>query len=339
MRTLAFREPLQVKAAAANADADADADADSDVNADGLYVKCRLASDNEPNRRIWKMTIRTDSSRGELVYQSQFDIPKSKSFQSPWDKKVQVQVPVPNQDQNQDEQEQEHVEQEWQTVYVPFASFQQVRGPRIVPNGGEPLDLSKGIYQIGMTMSKFQMNLNTTELDNFRAGYFDLHIQQIGLYYNQNQNQNVKETNETADTDTNTNINTNTAKEQEQQTSIQTLTKEEMLRKRPILLKVLLSMSKLFFSEQANRRKSAMNILRQKRNMTRIQAIQFGLRSRSQSMGLLKSMGKTASILGIDALRAVLKNVLKVVLIYPLTLVRKLLSIVGIGGKKKMSAE
>ena len=46
-----------------------------------------------------------------------------------------------------------------------------------------------------------------------------------------------------------------------------------------------------------------MNILRNKRNMTRAQAIMFGLRSRSKSIGWVRSVGKTMSILGIDSLK------------------------------------
>ncbi len=320
MRTLTFREPLQV----VNAGVDADVDADNNADADGLYVKCRLASDNEPNRRVWKMTIRTDSSRGELVYQSQFDIPQSTSFKSPFS--FEEETEKEEQDQDQDQEELYH------TIFVPFASFQQVRGPRIVPNGGEPLDLSKGIYQIGMTMSKFQMGLNTTELDNFRAGYFDLHIQQIGLYSDCDSKEGATET--ATETETENAQPASTPTPTPTSTSIQTLTKKEMLQKRPLIFKILLSISKIFFSEQANRRKSAMNILRQKRNMSRIQAIQFGLRSRRQSMGLISSVGKTLSILGIDTFRAVLTNVLKVALVYPLTFIRKFFKAVA-GNKKE----
>ena len=66
-------------------------------------------------------------------------------------------------------------------VRVPFGLFQLVRGPRLVP-GGPPLDVSGGIFQIGMTLSKFKMAANTTELEDFRAGRFKLRIRRIGFY-------------------------------------------------------------------------------------------------------------------------------------------------------------
>lgn len=59
MRTLAFEEPLQVGDAA------------------GFFLDCRLTSDDEPERRVWKMTTRSERSRGEELYQAQFTIPKN----------------------------------------------------------------------------------------------------------------------------------------------------------------------------------------------------------------------------------------------------------------------
>jgi len=271
MRTLPFLEPLQVGDGIVS-------DNGNSTFADGLFVRCRLASDNEPERRVWKMTIRTDTSRGELVYQSSFQLPKSTS-----------------------------TEDEWKTIHVPFNSFQQVRGPRIVPNG-ETLDLSGGIFQIGMTMSKFQMGMNTTEIDNFREGYFELQIKQIGLYFESDMEKDI--------------IRTDNAITK---TIVQTLTKEEMIKKRSPVFKLLIAVSKIFFSEKANRRKSAMNILRNQRKMTRMQAIIFGLRNRSKSIGRFRSAGKTISILAIDTFRTVAKTFLKVVFVYPLQILRKAL--------------
>ena len=294
MRTLPFVEPLQVVDAMKEQQEGEGEEVTTTVGeaAKGLYVKCRLTSDNEPHRRVWKMTLRTDTSRGELVYQSQFQLPESSSPPLLLD---------PSSTQ----------EQEWHTIQIPFDNFLQVRGPRVVPNGLE-LDLTKGLYQIGMTMSKFQLGLNTTEITNFRPGYFELQIQQIGLYY-ENDNGDKKEV---------------VQKIEDESKEIQTLTKGEMMKKRPLILKVLLTFSKILFSEKANRRKSAMNILRNKRNMTRTQAIMFGLRSRSKSVGLFRSVVKTMSIIAIDVFRTVSKKALTIGLVYPLRLVRGLVGFV-----------
>ena len=256
MRTLPFKDPLNA------------------TGEDGVFIDCKLASDDEADRRMWKMTVRTDSSRGEMVYQSGFDLAEA------------ISTSTIDGD-------------EWAHVKVPFDSFQLVRGPRLVPDGPK-IDLSGGIFQIGMTLSKFKMGVNTTVLENFRAGFFDLHVQRIGFY-----------------------------KEAEAETSLpasvlkipDTLTKKEAERKRPLPLKILLPVAKLLFSEKANRRKSAMNILKEKRNMSRVKAILFGIKIRSKSIGLLPSIFKTAGILGVDSFRAVFKQTLTITLLYPLRLV------------------
>lgn len=255
MRTLPFKEKLDVS------------------NQDGVYVNCKLASDDEPERRVWKLTVRTDTSRGEQVYQAMFDLAKASEDGS------------------------------MTMVKVPFASFQLVRGPRLVPDG-PPLDTKGGLFQLGMTMSKFKIGEMTTELENFRPGFFDLHLSEIGFY----KDVPVEESSKAAVA-----------------LAPDTLSKEEAAKKRPLPLRLLLPVAKIFFSETANRRKSAMNILREKRNMTRMQAILFGIKARRNSIGLLRSTAKTAGILGIDSARTVLKNFLKVVLIFPLKIVNKII--------------
>ena len=95
MRTLPFREPLDA------------------AGSQGLFVDCRLASDDEPERRVWKITCRVDGSRGEMVYQAAFPMPKGAEFSR---------------------------------VFVPFDDFQLVRGPRVVP-GAPKLNVTNGIYQ------------------------------------------------------------------------------------------------------------------------------------------------------------------------------------------------
>ncbi len=180
-RTLPFQDgkPLQVSS--------------STTFADGFYLKLRLASDDEPERRIWKLTTRVENeSRSEQLYQAEFEIPNSHS---------------------------------WQTIKVPFSSFQQVRGPRLVENG-PPLDVSGGLFQIGMTLSKFQMAATMKTLENFRAGYFEVQLSEIGVYTNDaSAASGVVET-------------------------PQTLTKTEAQRKRPLALKILSPIFKRLFSEQ-----------------------------------------------------------------------------------------
>ena len=63
-----------------------------------------------------------------------------------------------------------------------------------------------------------------------------------------------------------------------------------------------------------------MNILREKRNMTRSQAILFGIKSRKKSIGLVPSITKTLSIIGVDTSRTVFKTALKVIFVYTLRL-------------------
>jgi hypothetical protein len=132
---------------------------------DGVFIDCKLSSDDEPEKRMWKLTVRTDTSRGEQVYQAQFD---------------SAEATTASRAKGDD----------WAHVKVAFDDFQQVRGPRLIPDG-PTLDLSGGIFQIGMTLSKFKIAVNTTTLDNFRPGYFDLHIWRIGFYKNGEQSEAV----------------------------------------------------------------------------------------------------------------------------------------------------
>jgi hypothetical protein len=161
-------------------------------DADGFYLTVRLASDQDSDRRVWKLTTRAKPDRGEVLYQAPF------SFQ------------------------QKH--NEWSTIRVPFDSFALVSGPRMV--NGPPLNTTGGLFQIGMTLSKFVFGGALKELDNFRDGYFELQIKEIGLY------NDIK-----FDGKIDVSI-------------IGVLSKEEAKTKRPIALKLLLPISKLLFSEQ-----------------------------------------------------------------------------------------
>jgi len=240
-------------------------------DSDGLYMKCRLTSDDEPERRVWKMSTRTKPGRGELLYQALLDFTSKDS---------------------------EH----WTTVKVPFDTFRYVRGPRMIPDG-PPLDASAGLYQIGMTMSKFAFGVNTTLLENFREGFFELQIKEIGLY---------KEKNETEDAFSSASA----------VTAPRVFSKLETKRKRPLAMKLLFALAKILFSEKSQRRKSAMRILRQKRKLSRMQAIWWGFRNRAASFGVIPSLFKTLSILLVDAFRATLSTIVKVTLMYPIRFFR-----------------
>mmetsp|Transcript_14654 Transcript_14654/g.20917 ORF Transcript_14654/g.20917 Transcript_14654/m.20917 type:complete len:422 (+) Transcript_14654:165-1430(+) len=264
MRTLPFQTPLEVPSV-------------GDSSNSGIFVDCYLASDDEPERRIWKVTLRTDPSRGEMVYQAVLPLPSKES---------ESQIPKSG---------------EFFRLKVPFSSFKLVRGPRLVPDG-PPLDISGGIYQIGLTMSKFAMGSITTELDNFRPGFFDLHLGQIGFF------KDLK--------------NVSDVKNAEGAAIPNTLTKKEIEKKRPLPLKVLLSVARLLFSEKANRRKSAMKILTSKRNMGRLQAMVFGVKCRKSGAGsIVPSIYQTMAIIMVDSLRTVVKYVARLLIFYPLQLI------------------
>lgn len=246
-RTLPFNEPLVVG------------------DAEGLYLDLRLVSDDEADRRVWKISTRTEASRGEELFQSEFRIPKA----------------------NNDD---------WVRVKVPFADFSRVRGSRLVLDG-ESMNVTGGIYQIGVTMSKFVIAQSMTTLENFRPGFFELQMKEIGLY-----SQVV------------------TPIQVEPPTTISI---EELKQKRSLVLKLIFSLSKIFFSEKANRRKSAMKKLKEKRSMSRAQAIIYGVQIRSGKSGLVGSVFQLVGIVGIDLLRTMLGFTIRYGLFKPLGLINK----------------
>ena len=257
MRTLPFREPLDATGCC------------------GVFVDCRLASDNEPQRRVWKITLRTDASRGEMVYQAAFTLP------------------VPGDGDGHSDQPSDN----FVRVMVPFDDFQLVRGPRVVPNAPK-LNVTGGIYQLGLSLSKFVIGVNTTELENFRPGFFDLHIARVG-FYSDEANATIKQEDPMAAT-----------------VSVSTFSKEEVQKRRPVLLKILLPISGIFFSEKANRRKSAMRILK-KRGMSRAGAVLWGIKIRQISYGSLTGLASAAGIIAVDSLRSAFRSALKICLYYP----------------------
>eukprot|EP00977_Amphora_coffeiformis_P000288 scaffold83_cov181-Amphora_coffeaeformis.AAC.15 len=248
----------------------------------GFYIICRLASDQEPERRAWKMSTRIQPDRGEQLYQARFTFSQS----------------IPDQ---------------WSTVTIPFDEFRLVRGPRALRES-PPLHVSGGIYQIGMTMSKFGLGQNVTEVENFREGPFELQIKEIGVYRNSN-------------TTATSNVAAPSAAQQSVIHLPRILSKEEAKKQSSLILKILRPISKLFFTETSQRRKVAMTLLRTRRyHMTRLQAIRFGLKSRAASSGWISSISKLVAILWVDSLRSVAAVTLRVVLLYPIRLVRKLVN-------------
>jgi hypothetical protein len=174
-RTLPFEEPLTVG------------------ESEGLYLLCRLTSDDEPERRVWKVTTRSEKSRGEQLYQAMFELPKTTD------------------------------KEEWSRVTIPFSSFIQVRGPRVV-EGGAPLDTTGGLFQIGISLSKFQISKDGAEIENFRPGYFELQMKEIGVYAGGKMDVKIN--------------------------APSTLAKEQAERKRPLLLKIIFPLANIFFSEK-----------------------------------------------------------------------------------------
>jgi hypothetical protein len=261
---------------------------------DGVYIDCQLASDNEAYRRVWKMTLRTEASRGEKVYQAEYNLQEAMNNEASLKEVGQT-------------------NNSWARVMIPFNNFQLVRGPRLIPNSPKIDVASSGIYQIGMTMSKFKMAIDTTEIDNFRSGYFELQIQRIGFYtttatYSDNAEKN--------------DVLVNDMYLVPPPSVPDTLSKSESMKRRPIVLKLLLPIIRLILgTEQTSRRKSAMRILRTSRGMSRLRAIQFGFQYHRKSFGTLGgSIGKTMRILIVDAFRTVIRNALMITLVYPLRL-------------------
>jgi Complex I intermediate-associated protein 30 (CIA30) len=175
-RTLPFEKPIQVG-----------------QQAEGIYLEYRFTSDEEPERRVWKVTTRSESSRGEQLYQAMFQIQAATTDKG-----------------------------EWNRAEIPFSTFQQVRGPRLV-EGGPALNVSNGLYQIGLSLSKFVISKNVSEIQNFRPGFFELQIKEIGIY------SGTKDGNIAVPA---------------------TLSKNEIAKKKPLLLKLLLPISTLVFNEK-----------------------------------------------------------------------------------------
>jgi hypothetical protein len=80
-----------------------------------------------------------------------------------------------------------------------------------------------------------------------------------------------------------------------------------------------------------------MNILRNRRGLSRPGAILFGLKSRARSFGAIRSVTKTLSILAADTVRGSALLFARLAFIYPFKLVQKTIQLLpGQRNKKRM---
>jgi hypothetical protein len=75
-----------------------------------------------------------------------------------------------------------------------------------------------------LSLSKFQLASSASELENFRPGYFELQIKEIGVFRNETSGLAVK--------------------------APTTLTKEAVEKKKPAMLKILFPIAKMLFNEK-----------------------------------------------------------------------------------------
>ena len=126
---------------------------------DGISIVCGLESDDEPARRTWKATVRTQNNRGEVVYQASFVPPVSVASSKAKDAEGDA---IPTE------------------VRIPWESFRLVRGPVVVPDV-PPLsaDQCGEVYGLGLIMSRFGPN---GPMPDFRDGPFRLALHRYGVY-------------------------------------------------------------------------------------------------------------------------------------------------------------
>merc|ERR1711865_401001 len=247
-----------------------------------------------------------------------------------------------------DDQHDKDDQDAWETIFVPFASFIEVRGPRIVENG-TPLNVQKGgIYQIGLSLSKFQTkSTNVTELPNFLSGYFELHIQTIGVYYHTQTTSSSSRVRENSSDNTSDRLvaaaataadpasssttpattsmpPTSATSEQSAVVTVRTVTKEEAQQKRPWLLKLLVPLVKLVFNEQRQRNKSVAKLLREQRGWSTRQIWNFGFQRRvQQDQNLVKTLGRIVLQAVAEFVRVCFVTCIRCLVVYPLRFLRR----------------
>lgn len=84
-------------------------------------------------------------------------------------------------------------------------------------SGGAQLNVTGGLFQLGLAASTFLISSNMTKLDNFRPGYFCVEIREIGFY-----GENVEEAPKL------------------EPPSLEVLSKRQIEQRRPIMLRVIL---------------------------------------------------------------------------------------------------
>jgi hypothetical protein len=204
---LPFEKPLLVTSSKTNGD---------NNFADGIYIKCRFTSDDEPERRVWKVTTRTDSSRGEQLYQAVIEIPTM----------APPVLTLPSANADNTTTTTTTSEQPWVTVLVPFDKFRLVSGARLMSlDSGNIMNTTGGLYQIGMVMSKFTIAAKMTAIENFRPGYFELQLKEMGLF-------------------TKTMMTTTTTTTTEEELAVITKPKST-----PLVFQLLRPLARLFFTE------------------------------------------------------------------------------------------
>eukprot|EP00740_Mantoniella_antarctica_P023874 CAMPEP_0198680696 /NCGR_PEP_ID=MMETSP1468-20131203/5329_1 /TAXON_ID=1461545 /ORGANISM="Mantoniella sp, Strain CCMP1436" /LENGTH=464 /DNA_ID=CAMNT_0044421339 /DNA_START=49 /DNA_END=1443 /DNA_ORIENTATION=+ len=121
---------------------------------DGIAMSCGFESDDEPQRRTWKATVRTQNNRGEVVYQATFMPP----------------VADKTKDANAKPEE----------IRIPWESFRLVRGPVVVPDV-PPLsaDQCSQVFGLGLIMSRFGPQ---GPMPDFREGPFRLALHSLGVF-------------------------------------------------------------------------------------------------------------------------------------------------------------
>jgi len=222
---------------------------------DGLVITCALVSDADADRRVWKLSLRLDETRGEVVYQAEFVPPVG----------------------------------DMQAVYVPFSSFQLVRGP-IAILGAPSISNTSAIFQIGFTCSKFVIDSKMTQLEDFRNGTFQLDIAEIGAYAERPAVSSQVLIDDAPD-------------------APEALTEAQAKGRQPLLVRaMLLPLLGLVFSEARRRRKRAAQLLRE-RGASRWQLAYAGwrfkryLRGRGVLTSLLQSAAEVVGFVALGSLR------------------------------------
>ena len=258
---------------------------------DGIAMRCGFESDEEPQRRTWKATVRTENNRGELVYQATFVPPVSDATAAAGEEGGD------DDDERQKTKKKKKLPAE---IRIPWESFRLVRGPVAVPDV-PPLsaDQCKEVYGLGLIMSRFGPQ---GPMPEFREGTFRLALHAFGVY--------------SADTAA------ASAEKSSPPPPPQTLVaavadnagkkSSENRGSRNALTFVLAPLIALVFSESGRRRKRARGILKERYGMSEFKA-RFGFGQ------ALKAARKSSGVaVAVEGLAELVRDVAATVLILPL---------------------